>query len=153
VRVYLLTANHVVDKFERRVVEDSSVRWQVSFPAGTDRRLVFDSRDRVRSRSRDEDAVAIELTEQEAERVGAPICSTPLGWPLIGTIREVEAFDDLPDSLELATAPKLHVVQGQIKRALVARFSGRHSLSLDRCVSMRCWHSHQSEAADGNAQG
>jgi hypothetical protein len=80
-RVYLLTANHVLDSFERRVVEDSAVRWQVSFPAGADHRLVFDPRGRVRSRSRDQDVVAIELTQQEPEQVGAPICSTPLGWP------------------------------------------------------------------------
>ena len=85
-RHYLLTANHVLSAFERQVSEDQSVRWQVSFPTGPDKHLIFDPRERNVCRDVTEDVAAIELTGDEVTRMGASVCSVPLGWPPPGLV-------------------------------------------------------------------
>lgn len=78
---FLVTANHVFSTFEALVAEDASIRWQVSFRAGSERHLVFDPRERVSLRNADEDIAAIQLSAAEVEYVGVTVCSMPLGWP------------------------------------------------------------------------
>ena len=80
-RLYLVTANHVLEAFERRLADDPTVRWQVSFPSGAQQSLVFNPRDRPAARNVSDDIVAIELSASEVAQVGGPVCSAPLGFP------------------------------------------------------------------------
>ena len=80
-RPYLLTAEHVLKVFEERKATNTSVRWQICSPEGSEHYVVFEPLSRVSARTSSHDCVAIELTDAETETLRTPVCTATNGWP------------------------------------------------------------------------
>jgi hypothetical protein len=73
--VYVITANHVLEAYERRRCSGEAVNWQVG------KLPPFDPVPRIAWRDAYKDIVLVGLSADQASRIGPSIISTPDKWP------------------------------------------------------------------------
>jgi hypothetical protein len=71
----VLTASHILDKYEERTCEGEKLSWHVGH-------LRFDPLSRISWRDRSADTLLLSLSEEEALKTGSPIVSAPMEMPI-----------------------------------------------------------------------